>query len=78
MKLPTVHLDIIGPIIEEIDGPKADPHWIENAITRLRETQPVLLEYLTAQSEEVALVGLLIIRFLESQCEADEMEEMFG
>ncbi len=78
MKLPTVSIDILGPIIEEIDGPKSDPHWIENAITRLRETQPVLLEYLTAQSEEVALVGLLIIRFLESQCEANEMEEMFG
>ncbi|KKL12257.1 hypothetical protein LCGC14_2537580 [marine sediment metagenome] len=78
MKLPKVHLDILGPIIEEIDGPKADEFWLENMITRMREEQPVLVEYLTAQSEEIALVGLLIIRFLESQCEANEMKELFG
>lgn len=79
MKLPTVSIDILGPIIEEIDGPKADEHWIENMITRLQESQPVLVAYLAEQqSKEATLVGLLIIRFLESQCEADEMKEMFG
>ncbi len=60
MKLPTVHIDIIGPIIEEIDGPQSDEHWLENMITRLSESQPVLIDYLTHQSEEIALVGLLI------------------
>lgn len=79
MKLPEVSIDILGPIIEEIDGPKADEYWVENMITRLRESQPVLIAYLAEQaSEEAALVGLLIYRFLESQCEADEMKEMFG
>jgi len=77
MKLPTVHIDILGPIIEEIDG--QEEHWIKNMITKLLKSQPVLIAYLAEQeSEEVALVGLLIYRFLESQCEADEMEEMFG
>ncbi|MEE9548704.1 MAG: hypothetical protein V3V68_05050 [Nitrosomonadaceae bacterium] len=77
MKLPTVHFDILGPIIEEIDG--KEEHWIKNIIARLLESQPVLTAYLAEQdNEEAALVGLLIYRFLESQCEADEMEEMFG
>ena len=77
VKLPTVHIDILGPIIEEIDG--KEQQWIQDTIARLFESQPVLIAYLAEQeSEEAALVGLLILRFLESQCEADEMKEMFG
>lgn len=77
MKLPEVQLEIIGPIIEEIDGPRADPHWVENMITKFNLEQPILAMYLAEQSEEVALVGLLIYRFLESQCDADELKELF-
>lgn len=74
MKLPTVSIDILGPIIEELDRPR----WVEDMVTRLSESQPVLVEYLAEQpTEDAKLVGLLIIRFLESQCEADEMTELF-
>ena len=48
-------------------------------IDRFSKSQPILMAYLAEQDVEVAaLVGLLILRFLESQCEADEMTEMFG
>ena len=77
MKLPTVSIDILGPIIEQIDG--KEKSWIKDTIVRLHESQPILIAYLAEQqSEEAALVGLLVLRFLESQCEADEMTEMFG
>ncbi len=77
MELPTVSIDVIGPIIEELDG--REEHWVKDMIDRFSKSQPILMAYLAEQDVEVAaLVGLLILRFLESQCEADEMTEMFS
>lgn len=75
MKLPQVKIEILGPIIEEI----VDPHWVDNMLTKFVIEQPVLAEYLAEQETDVArLVGLLVFRFLESQCDADELKELIG
>jgi hypothetical protein len=79
MKLPKIDKNIIFPIIEELNE---DKHFVENLATRLNIEQPVLFDYLSTvkdrYGEGAVLVGLLVFRFLESQLEVNELEEMFS
>ena len=81
-KIPEIQRGIISSIMPELLGPQKDPHWIENFFTKLQIKNPVVADYLAQvkeqYGEQAALVGLVMYRLIESQMEADELEELFS
>jgi len=81
MKMPKVGAGIISSVLVEIDGPQADPQWAHSLLLRIQINNPVLGEYLKMVNEKygehATLTGLLVYRFIESQIEADELQELF-
>ncbi len=79
MSVPEVKIEILAPLTEEIDGPQADPDWIENMWTQLRIKQPVIAGYLnTIKDESAVVVGMIVYRMLDSQINANELEELLS
>ena len=80
MTIPEVKIDILGPLIEEVDGPNG-PEWLDNITAQLLVHQPVIAEYLasavTRYGRQAALTGILVFRMIESQMEADELGDLF-
>ena len=82
MKIPKIQSGIISSIVVDMFGPQKDDKWAVKLIERLKIENPIIIEYLVlvkdTYGEQAAVVGLLMYRFIESQMEADELEELFA
>jgi len=80
MTIPEVKFDILGPLIEEINGPNG-PKWLDDITAQLMIEQPVIAQYLSdareRYGEQAALTGMLVFRMIESQMEAAALEDLF-
>ncbi len=81
MKIPKIQSGIISSIVVDMYGPQKDEAWAVKLIEKLKTDNPVIVEYLSLvrdkYGEHAAVVGLLMYRFIESQMEADELNEQF-
>lgn len=82
MKIPKIQEGIISSVVVDMVGPQKDPNWANNMYTTLQIENPVIAEYLKQirekYGEHATLVGLLMYRFIESQMEANELEDLFA
>ena len=82
VKIPRIKEGIASSILIDFEGPQANPNWPIEMLTRLKLDNPVLAHFLLKASErfgeEASVVGLIAIRMIESQMEADELTEMFA
>ena len=81
MKIPKIQSGIISSIVVDMVGPQKDNEWAIKLIKKLEIDNPIIVEYLVlvkdTYGEQAAVVALLMYRFIESQMEADELEELF-
>ena len=77
MALPRVQLDILFPVIKELED--QDRKFVAWMWEHLCDKQPVIADYLrTIKNNDVAiLVGLVIYRLLESQDEVNNLNNLF-
>ena len=81
-KIPTVKTGVISAMMVDVLGPQADADWVDNVYKQLQQHNPVIAEYVRQvrdkYGQNAAMVGLVIYRLIESQMEADELEELFS
>lgn len=82
MKIPEIKPGIASSVSVNLSGPQQNVNWHIEQLTRMKLDNPVLAEFLLKAADrfgdEASLVGLVAVRMIESQMEADELKELVG
>ena len=82
MKIPVIKPGIAASVSVNLNGPQRNVNWHIERLTKMQLDNPILAEFLLAAAkqfgESASLVGLVAVRMIESQMEADELEELFA
>ena len=82
MKIPIVQEGIAESIANNLIGNQRNINWPVEQMVKLKLNNPrvgqFLLSVIGRGNEEAAMVGLIVYRMIESQIEANELEELIG
>ena len=77
-KIPRIKPDILSAIEASA---QSNPDWAAEYTAKLKHDNPVITAFLMESTARFGLgaggVGLMIYKIIESQMEADELEELF-
>lgn len=80
--IPKIKEGIISSVLHEMVGPSKDPNWRVNTLTKIDIENPIMGAYFRQieekHGEQCATAALLVYRIVESQIEADQMNQDFG
>lgn len=80
--IPKIKVGTISSVLHEIENPIKNPNWKKETLERIKTHDPIIGAYLE-QSEKrwgvnCVVTALVVYRIIESQIEADQMDQDFG
>lgn len=80
--IPKIKEGVISSVLHEIEGPSKDPNWVANMLTKINNYDPIMAAYFRKvkkqQGEECMVMALVAYKIIESQIEANQMDQDFG
>ncbi len=82
MKIPVVKEGIAESIAVNLTGSQQNTNWAIEQMVKLKLNNPRIAQFLLSiiqrNNEEAAMVGIVVYRMIESQMEADALQELIG